>query len=183
MIVRMDDVSINTDMDNCNGLAETFRSLFPGCEIIYAISPMVFDIKSDDPVEAQRVFPKILGAVSDIKEFFKVDKIGMPENIPDYVKKSNHGILHCDHRILSKGQQEISILAGCSLTRSKIFTPPFSKYNEDTINICYEHSIDLHRFSNGWRCVEHEPWDKAVSLWYIHPRLWTVEKLKKYLCA
>lgn len=182
MIVRFDDISVNTDMDNANALAELFRATFPGCQIIYAISPMVFDIKSDDPVERQRVFPKILGAMSDIKLFFKVDKIGMPE-VPDYVIKSNHGILHCDHRLLSRGQQEISILAGCSLTRTKIFTPPFSKYNDDTINICYEHSIDLHRFSEGWLCAEHQPFNKNHTMWYIHPRLWNVEKLKKYLCA
>jgi len=179
-VFRFDDVSINTQMDNCNSLAEILHSKYPNAEIIYAISPLVFEVEGNE-IERQRVFPKIFNAHSDYRNFFKVEKIGMPENIPSFVKLANHGLFHVDSRLLTKEQQEMNILAGCSLTKSHIFSPPFSKFNQDTIDICNEHHIILHQFSNGWKCIEHEKWDIKTDKWYLHPRLWTAEKLNEYL--
>ena len=179
-VFRFDDVSINTLMPRCNSLAEILHSKFPTADIIYAISPIVFEVEGNE-VEMQRVFPKIFNAYSDYRNFFKAEKIGMPENIPSFVKLANHGLFHVDSRLLTKEQQEMNILAGCSLTKSYTFAPPFSKYNQDTIDICNEHHIVLHRFEQSWKCLEHEVWDIKTDKWYLHPRLWTKEKLTEYL--
>lgn len=180
-IFRFDDVSICTMMSNCNAIANLLHSKFPDAEIQYAISPLVFNIETEDDIEKQRVFPKIFNALSDHRKFYEVTNLGIPQNIPYYIKIINHGLFHLDSRLLTKEQQEMNIIAGCSLTKSKIFSPPFSKYNQDTIDVCEEHGIELHKFTDGWKCFEHEDWDENNELWYLHPRLWSVEKLKKYL--
>lgn len=180
MRFRFDDVSSNTDMGNLNELSQYIHQKFPKAEIQYAVSPLVFNIKTGDIIERQRVFPKIFGAHSDHRIYFAVDGLGIPMNIPDYVEVISHGLFHVDSRLLTKEQQEMNIIAGCSLVKSKVFAPPFSKYNNDTISICKEHGIELQRFSDGWLCGEHETWKSFIENWYFHPRLWSIKKLKVF---
>ncbi len=182
-IFRFDDICINTDMRNCNLLAELLKTRFPTCEIWYCISPLVSDMTqhTNDQSELQRIFPKLYNAQSDIRNFFCVDFAGVPNDIPDFVRRVNHGLFHADHRLMTGAQQELSIMAGSSLTKSNIFVPPFNKYDENTEAICERLQIQLVRFIDGWMGMEHEKFDMNKNLWYLHPRHWNVDKLIKYL--
>src|SRR3990167_4980848 len=111
MTFRFDDVCINSDMDNCNEIALYLHEQFPQAEIMYAISPLIFEINSEDEIEKQRAFPKIFNAYSDYRKFFGVDKLGIPNRLPPYVKVINHGLFHADSRLLTKSQQEMNIIA------------------------------------------------------------------------
>lgn len=181
MIFRFDDISINTDMAHAQELLMRIWERFPQAEIIYCISPMVFDLSAhSDSKTRQRVFPKILNAYSDFRRYYEVSHVGIP-HIPDTITKASHGLIHVDHRLLSKEAQELSILSSCSLARANIFCPPFNKWNTFTEHICIEHGIDLIKFEDGWRCVEYEPYDPDVSRWYLHSREVTVEAMEYWL--
>jgi len=89
--------------------------------------------------------------------------------------------VHVDHRLLKKEAQELSILVSCSLSKSKIFVPPFNKWNKDTDEICEEHGIELVKFEDGWLCMEYNNFDVNHDLWYVHSREFTVESFKKWI--
>lgn len=188
-VFRFDDVSSNQHpLGGCNDVAYAIKQIFPDAEIQYAISPLVFDLSENgnypakNETEAQRPFPKIFNAYSDFRCFFSTDKVGLFDfnKIPNFVVRKSHGLFHIDHRLLTKEQQEMSIIAGCSLVGSSLFTPPFNKYNNDTLQICKELNITLDNFNDGWRSMEHENWDENNKLWYLHPRYWNVQKIKDY---
>lgn len=174
---RMDDVSCNSVMSEVNDIAFYLKTRFPECRIIYGISPLVFSISGHN----QRVFPKILTAQSDHKEFFKADKMGIPGDIPDYVEKASHGLFHVDMRLLRYECQEMSILASCSLVGTSLFVPPFNKWNGLTEDICRIHKIGLIKFEEGWRSLEHEPYDPEHKLWYFHHWAFGLDKVKNWL--
>lgn len=175
MTFRFDDVCINADMVHINHIVELISEKFPDSEIIFAISPLVHDTGD------QRVFDKVMNALSDYRKFYLVDKCGIPViNTPD-IKKATHGLIHVDHRLLSYETQEMSILISASLTGAKVFVPPFNKWNKYTESICKEHNIELIKFEDGWKCMEYEKFDKNHKLWYVHAREMTIEQVKNWL--
>ena len=183
-LFRFDDISTNTDLEECNAIARFLKEKYPSCRVLYAVSPLVFHLDHEPTKEAkERVFPREFGALSDVRNFFCVNKVGFlgREHYPEFVEMCNHGLIHADHRLLNKQAQEISIMGGAALTQSKVFIPPFNKYNEDTESICSDNNLVLVKFSDGWRSFEHEPYDDTHSLWYLHPRHWTAEKLEIYM--
>lgn len=177
---RFDDICINADMDQANAFKDLILSYYPDSKIIYAISPLVHNMDIYDESEKQRIFPKLYNALSDYKAFFKVTKLGIPE-IPKDVVKAAHGLVHVDHRLLTKESQELSILISTSLTDSRLFVPPFNKYNSDTEEICANSNIDLIRFEDGWRCIEYEKRSKPFTKYYLHHRELTTETLESWL--
>ena len=179
-IFRFDDICINTDMDKANAMGRLFRRTFPNCEIWFCIAPLVHDMRGATGSTAERLFPKILNAYSDFRRFYEVGSCGLPEIIPE-VSRASHGLIHVDHRLLTKEVQELSILASCSLAKSKIFVPPFNKWNRDTEDICREHGIRLVKFEDGWLCVEYNDFNLDHDLWYLHSRRLTVDDLKNWI--
>ncbi len=178
---RFDDVCLNTDLDNARELTAFLLKRFPGCEVMWCVSPMVFDMGEDaDLVTAQRVYPAILNAHSDHSRFFDVDRVGVPD-MPGDVVVASHGLIHVDHRLLTYGEQRMSILTSCSLVKSSIFVPPFNKWNFETEHVCDEYGIELIKFRDGWQGMEHEPWEPECNQWYMHSRYWSVGKLKMWL--
>ena len=177
---RFDDICINADMSKANYMAKLLREKFPTCEILFCISPLVHDMSDTTGVTSERIFPKILNAHSDFREFYKTDLCGLPEIIPE-VSRASHGLVHVDHRLLIKEAQELSILSSCSLSKSKIFVPPFNKWNKYTDEICEEHGIELVKFEDGWLCMEYNNFDVNHDLWYVHSREFTVESFKKWI--
>ena len=131
MTFRFDDVCINCDIELHNQMTDYLFERFPDCEVIWAVSPAVIGN------EGQRVYPKIFNAFSNFKAFYMIDRIGIPP-IHNKVKIATHGLFHVDHRLLTKEEQIISILASRSLIehsidrRVKYFVPHFNKWNEDT---------------------------------------------------
>ncbi len=173
---RFDDVSINSNMDITNKMAEFLMSKFPACEVIFGISPLVHNMQDEkDQQSKERVFPSLLSAFSDYKNFYKVTKFGLPDMIKG-ITTASHGLVHIDHRLLPRDVQEMSIMISCSLTNSKIFVPPFNKWNKDTESVCNEHKIELIKFEDGWRSMEHNEYNEVQKLWYLHARAFALEK-------
>jgi len=179
-VFRFDDICVNADMKKANEMARILRNKFPNCEILFCISPLVHDMSAADGITRERIFPKILNAYSDHRKFYEVDYCGRPEIIPE-VSRASHGLVHVDHRLLSKEAQELSILVSCSLAKSKIFVPPFNKWNKDTEEICDEAGINLIKFEDGWLCMEYNSFNPKHNLWYVHSREFELEEFKKWI--
>lgn len=179
-VFRFDDICVNADMEKANEMARILRKKFPTCEILFCISPLVHDMGDTSGVTSERIFPKIFNAYSDYRKFYEVDYCGCPEIIPE-VSRASHGLVHVDHRLLSKEAQELSILVSCSLAKSKIFVPPFNKWNKDTEEICDEAGINLIKFEDGWLCMEYNSFDISHDLWYVHSREFELEEFKKWI--
>lgn len=180
---RFDDICVNTDMQQANSIAKELKSRFPYSRIIYCISPLVHNLENDNEVDSQRCFPKIFNAYSDVRNFFCVDKAGIPTDIPEFVELASHCLFHVDHRLLTESQQEMSIIASCSLAKSKIVVPPFNKWTSHMDRFCSEMELELIKFEDGWKSMEHEKFNLQHNLWYLHHREWgkTLEKLNFYL--
>lgn len=194
-IFRFDDICVNTDLGFLEAVISTIRGRFASdadTQIMLAISPLVHNINA--PADAQRdvteqVFPKILTAHSDFRDFYRVNKCGVPDlsyiqrERPSDVLTATHGLFHVDHRLLSYEAQEMSILGSASLVDSDIFVPPFNKWNEDTDAICSQHDIALVKFEDGWLSMEHNPLNLKHDRWYLHHRKFTLESLNEWLYA
>ena len=71
---RFDDISINTDMVTANKMMEYIYKNIPSSRVIYAMSPMVFNMSKEDSSERkQSLFPKMMNALSDYKLRYFVD--------------------------------------------------------------------------------------------------------------
>lgn len=175
---RFDDICVNSDMQQANAIARELKSRFPYCRVIYCISPLVHNLENENEVDRQRCFPKIFNAYSDIRNFFAVDKAGIPTDIPEFVELASHCLFHVDHRLLTESQQEMSLIASCSLAKSKIVVPPFNKWTSHMEKICEELNLELIKFEDGWASMEHEKFNNEHTLWYLHHREWDKELVK-----
>lgn len=173
MIFRFDDISTNSDNKNEHALTDHLLTRFPNATIIWGVNALTFKNCG------QRTYPKRFNAMSDPRIFYTADNAGIPPIHPR-VKRAGHGLWHIDHRLLTPDVQEASILTSCSLVDAKIFIPPFNKWNEATEMICHENRIELIKFEDGWRGMEHEAWNSEHALWYLHARFWDLEKLYEW---
>lgn len=171
---RFDDVCINSDLEHIYKITDLILEKYPDADIIYAISPLVHNECG------QRVFPKVMNALSDFRKFYMPDECGIPGLRSDVIR-ATHGLIHVDHRLLSREAQEMSIMVSASLTKSVVFVPPFNKWNKDTQEICNENRIELIRFEDGWRCMEYEPYNKYTSKWYLHAHEMTIKQVEEWL--
>lgn len=176
---RFDDICVNSDMNHANDIAFFLKTKFPDCRIIYGISPLVTDMSKYPNDDNQRVFPKVFTALSDYRNFYFVQKLGIPD-VPEYVEVASHGMIHVDHRLLTLECQEMSILLSCNLVNSQIFIPPFNKWNNNTDMICNKMGIELIKFEKGWLSMEHNSYNPNHTLWYLHHRAFTLEQIKSW---
>jgi len=175
MIFRFDDVCQNADMQSHFDFTEYILRHI-NCSVMWAVSPII----SKSEKETQRVFPRKWNALSDFRQHYKLDNIGVP-GIHPRVAVASHGLVHVDHRLLSFGAQEMSILLSCSIIGATTFVPPFNKWNTHTEQICYENKIKLVKFEEGWLSMEYNEFDPSNKLWYLHAREWTLEKLQNWM--
>jgi len=178
-IFRFDDICINADMNVVNQMTNYLFETFPNCDVMWGVSPLVHDMSGTIGKAKQRIFPEILNAHSDYRLFFNVDKANIPELRSDIIL-AGHGLVHVDHRLLTKEQQEMSILISCSLVKAKVFIPPFNKWNTFTEKICKEHDIQLVKFEDGWKCMEYNKYNDEQKLWYLHHREFTLNTFKEW---
>lgn len=176
-VIRFDDICTNCDLASLNQMGSFASSL--GAKVIYCISPLLHDMSNATGKDKQRIYPKIMNAYSDYRAFYKVDIASIPE-VPDFVTRASHGLIHVDHRLLEKSAQEMSILVSCSIAKSRIFVPPFNKWNGLTEQVCKENDIELIKFEDGWKCMEYNSFDSNHKLWYIHHREMSIESFKKW---
>jgi len=175
-MLRIDDISINLDLERLTKFLELVRLKYPKVSILLAVSPMVFDMDRWEPNKdstKERVFPAILNAMSDHRAYFKVEKIGIPAWLNDVTEKyectlATHGLIHVDHRLLSKDLQELSVISSASLIGAKIFVPPFNKFNNDTLAICETNKIELVRWEDGWIHLGYHPFSDNGEKYYVH---------------
>ncbi len=179
---RFDDVCINANMDDTNLMTDFILEKFPLAQVLWGVSPLVHDMSGETGKARERVFPSIMNAYSDHRRHFKVDMCGLPELHKDpRVIIATHGLIHVDHRLLSRDQQEMSILISASLVKSKVFIPPFNMWNQDTIQVCKEHRIKLITFEDGWLSMEHNKFDTyKCQKWYLHAREFTFSQFKEW---
>ena len=185
---RIDDVSLNTSKTRLHEMISLIENRVENCEFLLAISPIVFDMSSEVKLSAERIFPKILNAHSDFKKFFKGNKIGKPKFLNELNEKSNlklasHGLIHVDHRLLTRSAQEISILISCAITESNIFVPPFNKWNSKTETVCQENKIELIKFEDGWKHVAHQKFnnDGENQKYYFHTHDFELDFIENWL--
>jgi len=172
MIFRIDDISVNTNQEKLMEMLKTI-SLCLAPKIILGVSVAV------NEVDNERVFPKIFNAYSDHRNFFLVEKIGVPQ-LPKNTLIASHGLFHVDHRLLTKECQEMSILSSCSILKADYFIPPFNKYNSATEEICKEQSIELIRFEDGWKHLKYEKFT-GEGMYYFHTHDFTLEEFQAKL--
>jgi hypothetical protein len=166
---RIDDISINTNTVKLNSIVSAIFARFPESVVLLGISPVVFSSEQSN----ERVYPKILNAISEESEFFKADSCGLPDLTSLRTKYSGltfagHGIPHIDHRLLSLQAQEMSIVTSCSLANSSTFIPPFNKWNKDTEQVCKKHNIHLVKFEDGWRHTVYTRPTPKFTKYYFH---------------
>jgi len=112
---RFDDISLNSDINLVNSITDFILQRAPDAQILFCISPMV------NNECGERVFPSKFHAFADHRKFFNVDKIGLPQGLHDDAVFAGHGLVHVDHRLLSKELQEFSILTSCAIAKCKTF--------------------------------------------------------------
>jgi hypothetical protein len=174
---RFDDISIETDISYAICLVEDILTIYENAEILFGISPLTYNRKGNELIDRK------LLAYSDHRLFYKVKNCGLP-NIPrlqEKIQLASHGLVHVDHRFLSYDAQEFSILTSCSLINTKIYIPPFNKWNKDTENICHNNTIKLIKFEDGWKCCEYNQFDKNHNLWYLHPSNIPPQEFEKWI--
>jgi len=178
-VFRFDDVCINADMKLINDITDYIKEFYSGkVEIIWGISPLVHDMSASIGKHRQRVFPEIMNAYSDFREYYKVNKLGIPELRPD-VTLAGHGLWHVDHRLLHYSAQEASIVTSCSLVNAKTFIPPFNKWDRGMQLICDEYDIELIKFEDGWLSMEYNKFNNHDK-YYLHAREWDMFKIIKW---
>lgn len=160
---RFDDLSVNTDGDKFLAMVKWLREVHPGCQIMGAVSPCVFDTGNE------RVFPALLNRESDHSLFYHTDRCGVPDDLMSACDEvAAHGMAHVDHRLLDLSAQEMSIAMSCALVKTKVFVPPFHKFNSDTEQTCSKHRIKLVRLHDQMVHLGHHPVTADRNYYYLH---------------
>lgn len=172
MTFRFDDISVNTDQENLSTLLGVIFEARSNAQILLAVSPIVFSREQLPSGSEQRVHPTLLTAMSKLTPYYRGQSCGIPDWLQYFdtrVRFAGHGLAHVDHRLLNRQAQEMSILMSCTLARATTFIPPYNKYNDDTEDICRQHSITLVKFEDDWRHVLYNPYRSAHDKFYCHP--------------
>ena len=151
MIFRVDDVSLNTDIDRLEKTIETILGYHPTATIMLAVSLITFDIGGE------RMNPGILNVYSDHKNFFKGSQLGLPDltrfDTYQNVQIASHGFIHVDHRLLTESLVEWNIIQSCAIIcpLERVFVPPYHKWDEDVESVCVDNDIELVKVEDGWK--------------------------------
>jgi len=186
-VIRVDDVCNKTEHQKLDAI----RRVFPKgeFEIMHVISPLYTSVSRANEITLpyknhERVFPEMFNCLSDWRIFTQVDMATNPsmynhtyrDKLFDVI--ASHGVIHVDHRLLDKSAQELSICISCSMVGSKIFVPPFNKYNQHTIDICKELGVELVKWESGWKCLDYEKFDDSCDNWYLHTYNLSMEQIE-----
>lgn len=175
LTVRFDDVCVNSDLARVSAMSGVVRHLFPSARVIWAISPLVCDPEMlSENRGTQPVYPRIIEAQSDPREWYRrVRRAGAVES-PPWVTRASHGLIHVDHRLISEGEQAMSVMTSCALVGARVFVPPFNKWTPFMDALCLREGLELVRWEDGWRACEYnEPETfSRTTLWYTHDWAW-----------
>ena len=180
---RIDDVSVNTNEEKLMEMVSLLDRYYSHSRFLLGISPLVCDMSEYKDKRNERIFPSIFNALSDHRGFYKIDKCGVPDVISKLINThgskielAGHGLIHVDHRLLTKEVQELSIVSSCNLVQAKTYIPPFNKWNKATEEICKEFGINLIKFEDGWRHLGYEPISDNTRSYYFHTHDFSIEQ-------
>lgn len=171
MIFRNDDISSNTNLVHVREIYDKIKSKYPTCRIISGVT-----LFSRGGIKGS-VYDDVPFKNKPLKWFYDVDSVvSNLDRIPGEI--AAHGTLHVDHTKLSRDAQEMSILTACNYLQTKLFIPPFNKFNDRTLDICVSNNIDL--ISGAvWKSLEFNKFDSNYKFWYFHSWRYTINQFKK----
>lgn len=176
MIFRNDDISVNTNLEELIDIYNIILEFFPSAEIWSCIT-LFAQMNNNGSVYKNTPFKN-----NEIRWFYdKADDVLGSRIMPQLYTIASHGLYHVDHSKLHKHAQEMSILGSCGFLKSKIFVPPFNKYNKDTMDICFDNNIQM--IPEGWKNLENEEFDSRFQRWYFHGWRLTAKELREKLSA
>lgn len=170
MIIRVDDVSMNTDFSDLNKAAEYFRSELDA-EVWYCINLFCRTAPG-------AVYPELPLKGRGLDFFCNVDRFTGAFAIPSFVNLVSHGLLHAEHGAMSYEAQYLSIVTSCRFLKTDTFVPPFMSFNANTLNLCAKERIKLIDGVN-WLNLETEPFDRTHNQWYFHHWRTSFKQLKE----
>lgn len=177
---RIDDISINTPLLKLTQMIVFLRKRTKNPLIILGVSPLVHAVPCPHELSSERVFPAILNAFPNHLPFLKPTKLGIPAVADFGATLASHGLVHVDHRLLSLGAQQLSIVVSCSLLNTSLFIPPFNKYNSDTEEVCHTHGIQLMRADPmEWTHLAYLSFRPGLQNYYFHTHDFTFEDFKE----
>lgn len=173
MIFRNDDVCPNTNLVKLEELYNMIRKVYPEAKIISGVTLFGKSCKEET------VYPNAPFKDRDVNWFYDVDRMmKVTQYIPGEI--ASHGLFHIDHTKVSKDTQEMSIVTSCNYLQTKMFIPPFNRYNEDTIDVCRENDIEI-LCGGQWTSLDFNFFDPSFDKWYFHSWKFTPERLMKKL--
>jgi hypothetical protein len=172
MIFRNDDVCASTNYASLSMLYDVIRRNYPNAKIWSCISMFSKNNFQGSVYPDLPLKDRSRGYFMQCDEYFKEPAI-------DLGVKASHGLIHLPHDEMNYQEQEISILTTCNILKTKLFVPPFNRFNGNTVDICQKHSIRLVRPDDGWRSLEFEPFNPDHDLWYFHSWRFTPQEFKE----
>ena len=172
IIFRCDDVNPNTDLVELGKMYSYITENFDS-EFWSVVS--LFGRESGEG----SVYPGVPFKDKDNGFFYDVNSF--ISKACYYGKVVSHGLLHADHSRLQFDAQEMSIVASCRYLGTDVFVPPFNRYNSSTESVCNMNGIRLVKYTEGWRCLDHEKFDPNHKLWYFHPWRFNLKTLMEKL--
>lgn len=174
LIFRNDDVTSNTNPLDLQRVYGAIHTTFPDAEIWSCLT--LFCQRNN----RGSVYQDVPFKSKDTNWFYQnADAFMTYKPLSKLFKVASHGLYHIDHSKVSRETQEMSIVGSCSYLKTDRFVPPFNRYNQDTLDICFDNNIKI--IPEGWKSLEHEEFDPTHKLWYFHSWRWTAAKLKDVL--
>lgn len=174
LVFRNDDINPNVRLEIVDRYYDIIHSLFPNAEIISCVTLMAKQNYKGS------IYPKTPFKDNNLEFFYDVDSFVREVHTYPNTQIASHGLFHVDCTKLDYQSQEMNIVSSCNYLKTKMFVPPFNKYNQDTEAVCYKHGITLVK-PESWKSLEHEPFDMEHQNWYFHSWRLTPEKLRNIL--
>lgn len=172
-ILRVDDVGSNTDMKELSEMLRAYRLRVPNGKIWLAVSMLskantIGSVYPDPPFKHK-----------EKEYFYNVNSMIRDFDLDGEIV--SHGLVHADHSKLQYDAQEMSIVTSCNFLGTKIFVPPFNRYNEATEGVCRINKIDLVKVQDGWKSLDYNEFNMNHKKWYFHPWKYAASTFKKVI--
>lgn len=173
IVFRDDDISANSDQKKLASIYGTIHNLFPEAEVWSCIT-LFCQNNFKGSVYLETPFKN-----KEVNWFYKNANSFMNDYRHPMCKIASHGLYHIDHSKVSRETQEMSIVGSCSYLKTDLFVPPFNRFNQDTIDICFNNSIKIK--TDEWKSLHFNEFDSSHKYWYFHSWEFSINQLKDKL--
>lgn len=174
MIFRNDDINPNVRLEIVDRYYDIIHSLFPSAEIISCVT--LFGVGN----YRGAIYPQVPFKDKPLDFFYNVDTCIREIHTYPNTQIASHGLFHVDSTKLDYQAQEMNIVGSCNFLKTRIFVPPFNRYNSITEEICEKNGIMLVK-PDSWKSLEYEDFNMEHKNWYFHSWKMTPEKLRGIL--